>query len=196
MFMKASSATGFAAIMAKRITEYREMSIAKISDSCTQQEYLLWEYDVCQGGTAMTESERDLGKRWFEQVWNQGQREAIAEMMAPDAVVHDGERVTVGLSAFYSFFDRMMTTFSEMRVSVEDTIAEGDKLCVRWECTCRHTGHGLGVAPTGGTVHITGISIMRLAGKMFVEAWQNWDMLGMMEQIEGVGKSGTYVGAS
>jgi predicted ester cyclase len=144
----------------------------------------------------MTESERELGMRWFEQVWNQGRRETIAEMMSPDAVLRDGESTTVGRDAFYSFFDRMRATFSEMHASVEDTIAEGDKLCVRWECSCRHTGDGLGVAPTGKTVHTTGISIMRLAGMMFVEAWQNWDMLGMMEQIRGDGKSGTYIDAS
>jgi predicted ester cyclase len=101
--------------------------------------YLLWEYDIRQGGTAMTESERELGMRWFEQVWNQGRRETIAEMMSPDAVLRDGESTTVGRDAFYSFFDRMRATFSEMHVSVEDTIAEGDKLCVRWECTCTHT---------------------------------------------------------
>lgn len=144
----------------------------------------------------MTESERGLGRRWFEQVWNQGRREAIAEMMAPDAVLHDGEMVTVGRSAFYSFFDRMMATFSEMHVNVEDTIAEGDKLCVRWECTGRHTGDGFGVAPTGETFHVTGISIMRLAGTMFVEGWQNWDMLGLMEQIKSVSKSSTYISAA
>lgn len=144
----------------------------------------------------MTESERELGKRWFEQVWNQGRREAIAEMMAPETVLHDGERTTIGPSGFYSFFDRMRTTFSDMHVNVEDTIAEGDKLCIRWECTCRHTGEGLGVAPTGRTVHVTGISIMHLAGSMFVEAWQNWDMLGMVEQIKGVERAGTYVGGS
>jgi len=83
-----------------------------------------------------------------------------------------------------------------MYVSFEDTIAEGDKLCIRWDCTCRHTGDGLGAAPTGETVHVTGISIMRLADSMFAEAWQNWDMLGMMEQIKCVGKSGTYIEAS
>lgn len=144
----------------------------------------------------MTESERDLGKRWFEQVWNLGRREAIAEMLAPSAVVHDGERVTVGPSAFFSFFDRMTAAFSEIRVNVADTLAEGDKLCVRWECSAKHTGGGLGVPPTGETVRITGITILRLSGMMFVEAWQNWDMLGMMEQIKCTGKSGTYISAS
>jgi predicted ester cyclase len=143
----------------------------------------------------MTESERELGTRWFEQVWNRGRRDAIAEMITPDAVIHDGERVTVGPGAFYSFFDRMMSTFSETHVNVLDIIAEGDKICVRWECTCRHTGNGLGVAPTGRTIHITGISIMRLAGRFFAEAWQNWDMLGMREQINGVDNSDNYISA-
>jgi predicted ester cyclase len=160
-------------------------------------------HDVFENGAArakealaMTESQRDLGKRWFEQVWNQGNREAIAEMMAPDCVVHDGERTSVGPSDFYSFFDRLTATFSDMSANVQDTLAEGDKLCVRWECTCRHTGDGLSVAPTGKTVHVTGISILRLSGTMFVEAWQNWDMLGMMQQIKGDSDSGPYIAKS
>jgi predicted ester cyclase len=144
----------------------------------------------------MTESERELGTCWFEQVWNQGRREAIAEMMAHDAIVHDGESTTVGRDAFYSLFDRMTATFSETHISVEDTIAEGDKICVRWRCACRHTGGGLGITPTGETVHFTGISIMRIADSVFVEAWQNWDMPGVIEQIKGVGISGTYISAA
>jgi predicted ester cyclase len=141
----------------------------------------------------MTESERDLGRRWFEQVWNQGRREAIDEMMAPDAVLHDGDQVTVGPSAFYLFYDRIVATFSGIHVEVEDTIVEGDKLCVRWLFTAKHTGGGLGIDPTGVTVHVTGIVILRVAGMMFVEAWQNWDMLGMMEQLKGLRKSTTYI---
>ena len=46
------------------------------------------------------------------------------------------------------------------------------------------------------TVHFTGISIMRIADSVFVEAWQNWDMLGVIEQIKGVGISGTYISAA
>jgi predicted ester cyclase len=144
----------------------------------------------------MTGSERDLGQRWFEEVWNQGRREAIGEMMAPDAVIHDGGKATLGPDAFYLFFDRMFSAFSEMHVNVEDIIAESDKLCVRWSCTAKHTGAGLGIAPTGITVNITGISILRVRDTVFVEGWQNWDMLGMLEQLKGVGASPTYIAAS
>jgi len=52
------------------------------------------------------------------------------------------------------------------------------------------------ITPTGESVHFTGISIMRIADSVFVEAWQNWDMLGVIEQIKGIGISGTYISAA
>jgi len=86
-----------------------------------------------------------------------------------------------------------MASFSDLRVDIEDTFAEGDKLCLRWSCTAKHTGPGLGVPPTDKTIHVTGISIMRVHGGQIVEAWQNWDMLGMMEQIQNLSQPPTYI---
>jgi steroid delta-isomerase-like uncharacterized protein len=142
----------------------------------------------------MTESERDLGRRWFELVWNQGRREAIAEMLAPDAVVHDGGSDARGPEGFYPFYDRLRAALSEIHIHVEHTFAEDDKICVRWSCTGKHTGEGLGVAATGATIKVTGITILRVAGGRLVEGWQNWDMLGMMQQINGMARSATYIG--
>jgi steroid delta-isomerase-like uncharacterized protein len=137
-----------------------------------------------------------IANAWFEEVWNKGRREAIAEMLSPGAVIHDGGVDTVGAEGFYPFFERIRATFSDFRIDVEDTIAASDKVCVRWSCTGKHTGGGLGIPPTGKTLHITGISILRVADGKLVEGWQNWDMLGMMEQIKGGGRSATYIGAS
>jgi len=49
------------------------------------------------------------------------------------------------------------------------------------------------MAPTGVTIHVTGISILRVSGGRIVEGWQNWDMLGMMEQINGLSRAATYI---
>ena len=142
----------------------------------------------------MNESERDLGRRWFEQVWNQGRREAIGEMLAPDAALHDGGIDSTGPAGFYAFFDRMIATFSEVHVSLDDSIADADKIWTRWSFTAKHTGGGLGPPPTGKSIRVTGITIMRVSGGKIVEGWQNWDMLGMMEQLRGVAhQSATYV---
>jgi predicted ester cyclase len=143
----------------------------------------------------MTEKERDLGRRWFEEVWNKGRREAIAEMLLPDSVVHEGGIDTAGAEEFYPYFDRMRSAISDIHVTVEDTIVDGDKICVRWSFTGRHTGEGLGLAPTGVTIGITGITIMRVAGDKLIEGWQNWDMLGMMQQIQGGHPASIYIGA-
>ena len=82
-------------------------------------------------------------------------------------------------------------------MTVHDTIAEGDQLCVRWSCTGKHTGPGLGIPATGKTIHVTGISTVRVAAGKVVEGWQNWDMLGMMQQIQGAEKAAaTYIAAT
>ena len=141
----------------------------------------------------MTVTERNLGTRWFEEVWNKGRRDAIAEMLAPDGVLHEGKTDSIGPESFYEFFDRLNGPFSEFRVEVHDTIAEGDRVCLRWSCTCKHTGDALGIPATQKTVHVTGMSIIRIADGRMVEGWQNWDMLGMMEQIREHPKSLTYV---
>lgn len=101
----------------------------------------------------------------------------------------------MGPEGFYPFFDRLHAAFSDFQIVIHDTIAEGDRICLRWTCTCKHTGDGLGMPATQKTVHVTGMCIIRIANGRMVEGWQNWDMLGMMEQIQGSGRSATYVSA-
>jgi predicted ester cyclase len=131
----------------------------------------------------MPTANQQLATDWFEEVWNKGRREAITEMLHPDCILHDGGPPTPGIAAFHAYFDRMQSAFSDIRVKVEAVIGEGDTVCVRWSTTFRHTGAGMGVEPTGKPVSATGITIIRVADGMFVEGWQNWDMLGVLEQI-------------
>jgi steroid delta-isomerase-like uncharacterized protein len=145
--------------------------------------------------TDLTELERALGTRWFEEVWNKGNRAAIAEMLAPEAILHEGDTDSIGPEGFYAFYDRLNAAFSEFRVTIHDTIVEGDRVCVRWSCRCKHTGDALGMPATQKDVHVTGMSILRVANGQMVEGWQNWDMLGMLEQIHGSNRSVTYVAA-
>jgi len=137
--------------------------------------------------------DKNLATRWFEEVWNKGRRDAIAEMMAPNAVLYDAGDAVRGPEGFYPFFDRLQASFSDMHFIIQDTITEGDKICARWTCSMKHTGDGLGLPATGKSLEITGISVVRVAGDQFVEGWQNWDMLGLMQQIEGSQKPATYI---
>ena len=143
----------------------------------------------------MSEVNKILATLWFEKVWNQGQRDAISEMLAPDGVIHDGNETAIGAEGFYAFYDRMRAAFSDIHITIESTLAERDDVCLRWSCTLRHSGDGLGLPATGKVVTITGISIIRLANGKLSEGWQNWDMLGLMQQITEAPRAHTYIAA-
>ena len=144
----------------------------------------------------MSEANKQLAELWFEEVWNKGRREAIRELLAPDAVVYDAGEAVKGAEGFYHFFDRMRAAFSDIHFSVQDAIAEADKVCLRWSCTMRHTGDALGPRATHKDLQTTGMTIVQIANGKFVAGWQNWDMLGLLQQINGEPMASTYIAAS
>jgi predicted ester cyclase len=143
----------------------------------------------------MSEANKQLAKRWFEEVWNKGRREAIPEILAPDAEIRESGEIVKGPEGFYPFFDRMQAAFSEIHVTFQDAIAEADMVCLRWSCSMKHTGSGLGIAPTQKTLATTGMTMVRVANGRFVAGWQNWDMLGLMQQMKQEPMAPTYIAA-
>ncbi len=144
----------------------------------------------------MSEYNKELTKRWFDEVWNKGRREAIDEMMPTECVLHDGNVSAAGPDGFKPFYDRMQAAFSDHHVEVSMVIAEGDLCCARWTATMRHTGDALGVPATGKHLTCTGTSVIRFAQGRMIEAWQNWDEMGLMRQISGGEPAPIYVAAS
>ena len=130
----------------------------------------------------MADSPRKLAERWFDEVWNQGRRETIDELLAPDCIIHDANQEIAGPSGFKAFYDNIHSLFSEVRVDPELSIGDGDYVLVRWVSTGKHRA-------TGRNVKITGMSLMRFHNGHAVEAWQNWDRHGMMQQIEAAPKA-------
>jgi predicted SnoaL-like aldol condensation-catalyzing enzyme len=127
--------------------------------------------------TDQIEAQRTFAARWFEEVWNKSRREAIDEMFPEEAVLHDGGAEYRGPAEFKRFYDALRAQLSDVRVTPLETITEGDLVCTRWSSTAKHSG-------TGKRVAVTGISILRFEDGRLVEAWQNWDQHGMMQQLE------------
>jgi len=132
----------------------------------------------------MSEHQKQTIIRWFEEVWNKGRRQAIDEMLPPDCIIHDGGASLKGPEEFKKYFDLMRSAFSEIQVTPEEVISEGALVCLRWSVKMRHTGDGLGMPATGRNLQTTGVSIVRFTDGRFAEAWQNWDMMGVMQQIQ------------
>ena len=140
----------------------------------------------------MSEQERNraLSRRWFEEVWNQGNERTIDELAAPNAAcrgVGEGGRCLYGPAEFRQFYRHFRNAFSDFRVTIEDVLAEADKTAIRLTFTGRHTGDGLGVPPTGRTFQSTAIVIMRWQNGQIVEAWNEFDAAAMMGQLSAAG---------
>jgi steroid delta-isomerase-like uncharacterized protein len=134
----------------------------------------------------MSQANKDLVHRWFEEVWNQGREDTIQELFAANGIGHglgEGEATVHGPAEFKTFARNLRGSLPDVRISVEDTVAEGDRVAVRVLLTGSHTGHGLGVAPTGRKVSVAGVIIVRISGGQIVEGWNSWDQLGLLRQI-------------
>jgi steroid delta-isomerase-like uncharacterized protein len=135
----------------------------------------------------MSEDNKAFMRRWFEEVWNRGREEAIDEMFGEEGVanglVDEAGQPLRGPAGFKPFFRRFREAFPELEVVVEDVIAEGDKVAAR--CTVRghHRGDTLGFAATHQPVEFTGITFVRISQGKIVEAWNNFDFMGMFQQL-------------
>ncbi len=75
------------------------------------------------------------------------------------------------------------TAFPDLRLTIEDIIAEGETVMARWSYRGTHKGDLSGIAPTGKQFNISGVTIARLLNGKIAEGWVNWDALGLMQQL-------------
>ncbi len=130
-----------------------------------------------------TEDNKALVRRLFEEVWNQGNMALIAEVYSPAHIEHTSSGPVHGHEGYKQYVMLYRTAFPDAHYTVEDQIAEGDKVVTRWSARGTHQGPLMGIPPTGKQGAVTGISIARVEGGKFVEAWTEFDALGMMQQL-------------
>ena len=133
------------------------------------------------------EENKALIQRWFEEVWNQGDANVIDELLAEDGVIHglvdaSGNPV-YGLEGFHTFHTQFRGAFPDINVSVDDVIAEGDKVVARCSVRGKHTGEHLGFEATNAPVQFEGVAIVRIKNGKIVEAWNHFDFLEMNKQL-------------
>jgi steroid delta-isomerase-like uncharacterized protein len=135
----------------------------------------------------MSEENKALIRRWFEEVWNKGRPDAIAEMLAAEGIVHglseDPSQPLRGPAGFLPFHAQFREAFPNIEVVVEDQIAEGDMVAARCTVRGQHTGDSLGFAATQAPVDFTGMAMTRIKDGKIVEAWNNFDFMKMYKQL-------------
>lgn len=126
----------------------------------------------------MSKENKDIVRRWNEEFWK-GNLDVSDEVLAPDCVFHG----IGGPQEIKESLSRLSRGMPDGQITVEDQIAERDKVVTRWTIHGTHLGEIWGVPPTGKQLHYTGISINRLAGGKIVEDWFEADIFGLMRQL-------------
>jgi steroid delta-isomerase-like uncharacterized protein len=126
---------------------------------------------------------KELSRRIFEEVWNKQNLSAADELIASNFVDHDPQSSVQGLEGYKQFVRYYLTAFPDSHFTVEDEISDGQMVVTRWTVTGTHTGNLGAIPATGRRITITGISCGRVENGKMVEAWTNWDTLGMMQQL-------------
>jgi steroid delta-isomerase-like uncharacterized protein len=126
------------------------------------------------------EENKAIVRRFFEEAWNQQNLNVIDEIFAP-TVVFNGQPIT--RDALKQALAGRRTAFPDIQVTVDDQIAEGEKVSTRrtWQAT--HRGQYRGIAPTGKQVKWTQISVVRFSQGRIVEDWAVADELGILQQL-------------
>jgi steroid delta-isomerase-like uncharacterized protein len=125
----------------------------------------------------MSVENKAVVRRWFEEVWNKGRAAAIDEMLAPNGVIHGLGKSIHGPSEFRTFHAGYRTAFPDVKIHIDDIVAEGDTVAVRWSAMATHGGELLGFSATQKAVKFTGMGFARVQGGKIVEGWNNYDEL-------------------
>ena len=127
---------------------------------------------------------KTLVRNYIERVWRQHDYTAIDENIRTDYIQHS-RNVPPGRDGVKAFFKMIESAFSDVKYTVEDMIAEGNKVVWRWTIQGQHTGVFQGLLPSGKDFAFSCISILRLEDGRFAELWVEQDMLRLLGQLRG-----------
>jgi predicted ester cyclase len=132
------------------------------------------------------EEKKALANRFHMDLFVKGDLAVADELVTPDFVLHYPglpPELLHGAQGVKKYATTIRTAFAGLSITHDDTIAAGDKVVIRWTARLLHQGELMGLAPTGKQATVSGIDIFRLSRGKLAELWQNWDQLGMFQQL-------------
>jgi steroid delta-isomerase-like uncharacterized protein len=132
-----------------------------------------------------TETNKALVRRWIEAGWNGHDLTLIDTLYDPNVVQHDpSSPLPVSSSeALKQYIGGFLTAFPDLYFTIDDLLAESDKVLWRFTAEGAHTGPLIGIPPSGERAVVTGMALFRVANDKIAEVWVNFDALGMLQAI-------------
>ncbi len=124
-------------------------------------------------------------RRLYEEVWNKRKLEVISEIISPSHALHapNISGSSIGPEAYKRQLLLFLAGYSDLHFTIEDSIAENDKVVACWIFSGTHRGDFMGIPATNKKVCVDGMTVHHLAGGKIMDSYANWDALGMMQQL-------------
>lgn len=146
--------------------------------------------DSCPSTTI--EENEVIVQRYWDEVWNQKNDDALRELFAADEVHHWGiGDTTVGPDEFLTRIAAFRTAFPDFRIDITLVVREGDMIVSHYTATATHEGEWLGIPATGRRIEYTGVNTFRIACGKIAESWGVANHLGLLQQIGGLSSVAT-----
>jgi steroid delta-isomerase-like uncharacterized protein len=134
----------------------------------------------------MAAANKGLVRRFYKEVFAHWNMALVDQVVSPQFTSHDWpEGSATGPQTFRDFYSAIRSAVPDARYEIDDLIAEGDKVVVRWRLLGTHKGEFRGIAPTGRAVALKGIAIYRVQDGKLMERWVVSDVHGLLEEIRG-----------
>jgi steroid delta-isomerase-like uncharacterized protein len=134
----------------------------------------------------MSQANKTLADRFHMDIFQAGDLEAAEQIVSRDFDWHGGfapSQRPCGPDGVKQVAKMVISAFPDRRIVHHETIAEGDKVLIRWSMSGTHRGDLMGIPPTGKGMTVTGFDHFRIEGGKIVEMWQEADRLGMLQQL-------------
>ncbi len=130
-----------------------------------------------------TEENKGVVRRFFDLGPSSGNLDEAMGLLAPDFILHVPLPAAPGVQGICDVIVACRAAFEHLNVTVEDLVAEGDRVAARFTARGIHKGAFMGLAPTGKPITMTGIEIFRIEDGRIAELWGEANLLGLMQQL-------------
>ena len=129
---------------------------------------------------------REIGRRWFEEVWNARRDDAVDELMSADALGHVEGGEVRGPAGFREMRSTFLSALPDVHIEVEDVLSspDGKRAAVRWRAYGTHGGEGFGFKATNRNIDVRGTTWLVVEDGKIVEGWDTWNLNGLLASLQ------------
>jgi steroid delta-isomerase-like uncharacterized protein len=146
----------------------------------------------------MSAENKAIIQRLYKEVWNKRKLEVLSELVSPSHALHgpNFSGSAIGPEAYKLRVSAFYAAFPDIQWTIEDTVAEKEKVVACWTFSGTHKGDYMGVPATNKKVSVDGVTIHHMADGKIMDSYSTWDALGLLQQLGVIPASAQPKGAT